>query len=81
MQVNTGKSETLNGEMLTPQQARCCDLLIQDMADKEIAERMHLGAATVAEYLEAARHRLGSRSRVGLALRWNNYRKNGGLSE
>ena len=61
---------------LTPQQARVCDLLIQDISNKEIASRLDLKPATVASYLDAARQALGVRSRVGLALQWSDYRKN-----
>jgi DNA-binding CsgD family transcriptional regulator len=59
---------------LTRRQAEATDLLLLDLNFQDIADRMRISKVRVKELLKEARDKLRARTRVGLALRWQQYR-------
>jgi DNA-binding CsgD family transcriptional regulator len=59
---------------LSPREAEAADLLLLDLDFEAIGNRMGICTDQVKQHLKAARKKIGVRSRVGLALRWQLYR-------
>lgn len=69
-----GESDALSlsptvGSVLTPREREVVGLVVAGLHDAEIAERLHLSAYTVKQYLRAAYCKCGVRSRVDLVRR------------
>ena len=61
-------------ESLSRRQAEAADLLLLDISFDDIARRMGIGNEQVKDHFQHCRRKLGVRSRIGLALRWQQYR-------
>lgn len=53
---------------LSPREKEIVSLLLEDLPDKAIADRLGLTTDTVRQYQKAIRRKLGCASRVGVAL-------------
>jgi DNA-binding CsgD family transcriptional regulator len=60
---------------LSPQQAKAADLLLLDLSFQDISDRMQISKNRVKELLQEARKKLHARTRVGLALQWQQRRR------
>jgi DNA-binding CsgD family transcriptional regulator len=56
------------GGQLTPREIEVVRLVAQDLADKEIADRMNISINTVAIHRTHIEHKIGAHSKVGIAV-------------
>ena len=63
-------------EKLSRRQAEIAGLICRELCDKQIGERLGLSSRTVNFYVRLICKKLGTRTRVGVAVRWTRYGKN-----
>ena len=65
---------------LSPREREVLRLLLTDLTEKEIAERLGLTARTTHQYVVSVLRKIGVRGRVGLMARWLRWSRGGGAA-